>query len=521
MPAIGHKELTLQEVLQVILEDQQPLSVDEQQLANVATNHEFLRDFAKGRVLYGVNTGFGPMAQYLVPEADVAELQRNLIRSHSAGLGAPLSPQVCRAAMIVRMHTLMQARSGVHPSVLDLLAKMIESKCYPVIYEHGGVGASGDLVQLAHIGLGLMGEGLIYDHGEIRPAGSVFAEKNWQPIQMHLREGLALINGTAVMTAIGLINYHHAQRLIQLSIVASGLINEIVRSFDDHLDEKLHLAKCHEGQQRVAHLMRLCLQGSQRLRNRHRENYDHHQVDGKLTTKLQEYYSIRCVPQIVGPIHDTIQIAGQVLLNEFHSCSDNPIIVDEEERILHGGNFHGDYISLEMDKMRLAMTKLSMLAERQLNFLLNPKLNDLLPPFLNSGRLGLHFGMQGCQFTATSTVAENQTLSAPIYTHSISCNNDNQDIVSMGTNAALLSKRVIDNTYQVMAIELTAILRSIDLLGCAEEMSDINQRIHEKLSAISPVMNESVAWSDLLNQFSDRLSGSTFQDLGLDLFEIN
>ena len=173
-----------------------------------------------------------------------------------------------------------------------------------------------------------------------------------------------------------------------------------------------------------------------------------------IADKVQEYYSIRCVPQILGPILDTIEYAEKVLVNEANSSSDNPVIDIENGNIFHGGNFHGDYISLEMDKLKIAVAKLSMLLERQINYLMNDKLNDKLPPFVNLGKLGVNFGMQGAQFTATSTVAENQTLSFPNYVHSISNNNDNQDIVSMGTNSAQFARKVIDNTYQVLSIEL-------------------------------------------------------------------
>ena len=204
--------------------------------------------------------------------------------------------------------------------------------------------------------------------------------------------------------------------------------------------------------------------------------------------KVQEYYSLRCVTQVLGPVYDTIIQAEKVLTDELNSVNDNPVIDHINQNIFHGGNFHGDYVSLEMDKLKIAITKLSMLAERQLNYLLNDKLNQKFPPFVNLGVLGLNFGMQGMQFTATSTVAENQTLSFPMYVHSIPNNNDNQDIVSMGCNAALMTKKVIDNSFSVLAIQLMTILQAIDYLGCRTGFrrihSDLYSRGSENFSKI-------------------------------------
>ena len=210
---------------------------------------------------------------------------------------------------------------------------------------------------------------------------------------------------------------------------------------------------------------------------------------------MQEYYSIRCVPQILGPIADTISYSYKVVANEINSVNDNPVIDHEIENVFHGGNFHGDYVALEMDKLRICITKLTMLAERQLNFLLNNKLNEKLPPFVNLGTLGLNFGMQGVQFTATSNTAESQTLSNPMYIHSIPNNNDNQDIVSMGTNSALLTGRVIENAFEVLAIEFLTILQAVDYLGSRKAMSQKTQAVFDSLRILAPSFsNDSVKY---------------------------
>ncbi|MFT7102762.1 MAG: histidine ammonia-lyase [Bacteroidia bacterium] len=228
--------------------------------------------------------------------------------------------------------------------------------------------------------------------------------------------------------------------------------------------------------------MRRCLETSKLVRKREDRLFkDIEKVgNGKpIKEKVQEYYSFRCIPQIIGPILETVQNAEEILLDEVNSTNDNPVVDLENKHVYHGGNFHGDYVALEMDKMKIAVTKLSMLCERQLNYLMNDKLNDIFPPFMNLGKLGYNFGVQGMQFTATSTTAENQTLAFPMYVHSIPNNNDNQDIVSMGTNAALLAKKVIDNSFQVMSIEAVAIAQGVDSLGCRSKMSVAGQNFYD------------------------------------------
>jgi histidine ammonia-lyase len=201
---------------------------------------------------------------------------------------------------------------------------------------------------------------------------------------------------------------------------------------------------------------------------------------------VQEYYSLRCVTQVLGPVYDTINQSEKIVVDELNSVNDNPVVDHVNQNIFHGGNFHGDYVSLEMDKLKIAVTRLSMLSERQLNYLLNDKLNQKFPPFVNLGVLGFNFGMQGVQFTATSTVAENQTLSFPMYVHSIPNNNDNQDIVSMGCNAAQMTRKVIDNSFEVLSIQLMTVLQAIDYLECAAKLSPQTRAVYDEMRAIFP-----------------------------------
>lgn len=456
-------------------------------LDDVEACYEFLKKFAADKVIYGINTGFGPMAQWRVDDKHLKDLQYNIIRSHATGAGAPLDDTCVKAAMIARAGTLLQARSGVHPDAVRLLVQFINRGIFPFIPEHGSVGASGDLVQLAHMALTLIGEGQVHYKGQWRDAGEVLRINGLQPLQIHIREGLSLTNGTSVMTGIGIVNQFMAERLLDWSIAAAVWINEIASSYDDMMSEELNAARRHEGQQHVARCMRKLAQGSQCLRKRQHELYDSsHRDTTTFEHKVQAYYSLRCTPQILGPIAETLACSRRVLEEELNSACDNPIVDPVAGDVLHGGNFHGDYISLEQDKVKIALVRLAMTAERQLNYLMHDRINGILPPFLNMGTLGLNYGMQACQFTATSTTAECQTLAMPNYVHSIPNNNDNQDIVSMGTNTALLTKRVIENCCQVMAILYIALAQATDCLDIAAQLAPANRKTYDEIRERCP-----------------------------------
>lgn len=488
-----------------ILFDHQPIQIDTPVLERVEESFKFLKSFSKNKIIYGVNTGFGPMAQYKIEDTQRKQLQYNLIRSHASGTGNPIPSMYVKAAMIARLNTLCLGNSGVHSSVIALLVQLINKDITPVIYEHGGVGASGDLVQLAHLALTMIGEGEVIYKGEKHPTENVFQKENLQPIAIELREGIALMNGTSVMTGIGIVNVIYTRKLLNWMCVASSAINEIVCAYDDHLSFELNHSKKHQGQREIAQLMRNHLKDSSLIKKR--EHYLYHDVENVAVfeDKVQEYYSLRCVPQILGPVLDTLNAVEAILIEEVNSANDNPIVDVKNQNVFHGGNFHGDYVSLEMDKLKLVVTKTSMLAERQLNYLLNPNLNRILPPFVNLGKLGLNFGMQGVQFTATSTTAENQMLSNPMYVHSIPNNNDNQDIVSMGTNAALITKKVIENAFEVLAIELITITQAVEYLNMKDKVSSKTKAMFDDIRSIVPKFEEDVVMYPYVKAVKDFL----------------
>ncbi|MBS1733596.1 MAG: aromatic amino acid lyase [Bacteroidetes bacterium] len=486
MVHVGERALSLSDFSDILFKEKEVV-LDKSALEKVEVNFNFLKSFSSNKLIYGINTGFGPMAQYKVSESNLLQLQYNLIRSHSSGSGNLMSPIMVKAVMIARLNSIMQAYSGVHPDTVQLLATLINKNVTPCIFEHGGVGASGDLVQLAHLGLVLIGEGEVIYEGEIRPTSEVFNQLGIKPLIIHIREGLAILNGTSAMTGIGMANIIQAQKLLEWSVLLSAMINEVVEAFDDHYSLELNAVKRHQGQNKIAAQLRDILKDSKMIRSRSEHLYNPENLNQEVfEDKVQEYYSLRCVTQVLGPIYDTICQAEKVVVDELNSVNDNPVIDHENHNIFHGGNFHGDYVSLEMDKLKVAITKLSMLSERQLNYLLNEKLNQKFPPFVNHGILGFNFGMQGMQFTATSTVAENQTMSFPMYVHSIPNNNDNQDIVSMGCNAALMTKKVVENSFEVLSIQMMTVLQAIDYLECVPRLSTETLNVYNQIRKIFP-----------------------------------
>lgn len=473
------------------------LSLSIEEMGNVDDCYNFLKEFVADKVIYGINTGFGPMAQWRVDDNHLRELQYNIIRSHSTGAGEPLSDIQVKSAMIARIGTFLQARSGINPNVITLLKEFVNRGVYPFIPQHGSVGASGDLVQLAHIALCLLGEGKVHFKGEWRPTNEVMKEEGLEPIGIFVREGLSICNGTSVMTGISIVNQYYAENLLKYATIAGAWINEIADSFDDYMSVEENICRRQEGQQAIARWLREVSEGSKHLQKREHELYDPAKnKESYFEHKVQAYYSLRCIPQIYGPIYDTLNNAAEILQNEVNSACDNPIVDYTTKNIYHGGNFHGDYISLEADKVKIAMVRLTMTAERQLNYLFHDRINGILPPFLNLGVLGLNYGMQACQFTATSTTAECQTLAMPNYVHSIPNNNDNQDIVSMGTNSALLCQKVIDNAYQVMSILYIALAQATDCLELADKLSPKTRDQYDAIRVICPKFIEDTPFYD-------------------------
>ena len=285
-------------------------------------------------------------------------------------------------------------------------------------------------------------------------------------------------------------NLVRAQRLFDKAVLASVMMNEIASSYDDFMAEPINEAKLHHGQREVARMMREYVAGSACVLKRESELYDRKHTEKTFAHKVQPYYSLRCVPQILGPVLEELENAEKVLVNEVNSSCDNPMVDPDTRNVYHGGNFHGDYVSFEMDKLKIAVTKMTMLCERQLNYLFHDRINGILPPFVNMGVLGLNYGLQASQFTATSTTAECQTLSNPMYVHSIPNNNDNQDIVSMGTNSALIAAKVIENSFQVLSILYMGMVQAVDILKISDRLAPRTAQAYREIRSFFPAFAE-------------------------------
>lgn len=470
---IGSSKLTPHDIAQCVLNSKCRVAVTPEAIARVRKTQLFLQTKADQGVVYGVNTGFGPMASHIVGKGQLRQLQYNLIRSHASGVGQALPEEFVLAAMIDRLNTLAQGYSGVSEAVLTQLVFFINNRITPIVPEHGAVGTSGDLVQLAHIALALIGEGECMYRGKRRNTTAVLEELQQSPLELGPKEGLALINGTSVMTGIAALLVVDAKRSIDIATRSGALALELVHAFPDAFDPLLQNVRPHKGQAAIAASLRTLFQGSQLLRDRTEFQSrvvveDEHRV---IPEDVQEVYSFRCLPQILGPILDTQQVVYDTITTELNSVTDNPVVDVAGERFLHGGNFHGDYIATAVDYLKIGLVKTGLLAERRINFFLNRGVNRTFPPFLNMQQPGLSLALQGMQFVATSTAAHNQSLAFPHSLHSISTNADNQDVVSMGTDAALIAHRVATNTLYIQALELFTLAQAVSLTNTYDTLS--------------------------------------------------
>ncbi len=468
------------------------LELTRSSLEKIKRNNNFLKKNLNERIIYGINTGFGPMASHLLGKSQLFELQTNLIRSHAMGMGDPIKPDFVLAAMIVRLNTLVKGYSGVSHDLLNKLALLINKRIIPVVPEHGAVGTSGDLVQLAHIALALIGEGSVLYQGKIYQTKTLFKKLGISPYKLQPKEGLALINGTSVMSGIGSLLVLQAEKLINLSLQLGALSLELTNAFFDSIAAELHQLRPHFGQIAAAKILREILKSSDLLRDRENGTSQLKLSEDvqKLPEAIQEVYSLRCIAQIVGPVLDSYEQSKKVLEIEINSVTDNPIINEDTKQFYHGGNFHGEYVAQTLDQLKASLVKLTMLSERRINYFLNPNLNKRFPPFLNLLTPGLTLGLQGLQFVATSTTASSQTLAYPHYIHSIPTNGDNQDIVSMGTDAALLTSKVVENAFIVLTIELVTLSQAVDALGVANRLSPKTKQLYNNTRKLFPKIVE-------------------------------
>ncbi|OQY19036.1 MAG: histidine ammonia-lyase [Desulfobacteraceae bacterium 4572_35.1] len=511
-------DLTVEDIIAVGVGDMK-VELDEQALQRCRASRDYLAQaVGEKRVIYGVNTSFGPMCNKIIDDNEIEALQVNLIRSHAAGLGDPLKPYIAQAVMLVRLNTLVKGYSGVRVELLRFMQWMINNGIAPYIPECGSVGASGDLIHLAHLSLGIIGEGNVYYKEQLLPAKDVFAQLGREPMCLSYKEGIALINGTSAMTALAAFAIFGAKKLLHVSYVTGAFGIELFGGIDDAFDVDLHRLKPHPGQVDTATIISNLYDGSGNITRRddmHDQIRQQHR-DGlvyETSINVQDVYSIRCTPQVLAPVTEMVEFAIRTVETEANSSNDNPIIVPEKKKIIHGGNFHGQSIGFVMDSLCISLATLCNLSERRLNKLLDKNLNEGLPEHLIAGTLGLTMGFMGAQYLATSTTAENRQLANPVSTNSISCNASNQDIVSMGTVAARKAFRQVSNAKHILTLEVLADLQALSFRN-ADKLGRGTGRIYALLNEDFQVYDNSrIFHDDLVKLRKILFSSQLFDDL--------
>jgi histidine ammonia-lyase len=406
------------------------------------------RAVERGDTIYGINTGFGKLANVRIPGDQLDRLQVNLIRSHAAGIGPPLPAEVVRGAMLLRANVLLRPTSGVRPELVDALVALLNAGIVPRVPEQGSVGASGDLAPLSHIAMALIGEGEV---GDGEPAGAALARAGLTPFRFAPKEGISFINGTQAQTALLALMAHDAEVLWRTAVAAAAMSLEALRGTPTPLDPRIHAARPHHGQIRAADLMRRLVAESE-IRESHREGDD----------RVQDAYSLRCAPQVLGAVADAVRFARETAEVELNASTDNPLVFPNGD-VLSGGNFHGQPVAQALDFLGIALTTLQAIAERRVERLVNPDLSQGLPAFLTADP-GLSSGFMMVQITAAALVAESRTLATPASVGSIPTDANQEDFVPMGMGAALKTRRILANATGVVAAELLCAAQGLDLL---------------------------------------------------------
>jgi len=468
--AIDGETLTIAQV-RTVAENGAQVALKESAIQKMQASREPVERLAAGdEPIYGVNTGVGLLADIRVSREELDLLQLNVVRSHAAGVGPPLSRAVVRAMMLIRANVLAKGFSGIRPVVAERLCDLLNRGVTPVIPEQGSVGASGDLAPLAHMALVLIGEGEAELEGAVLPGREALARAGVEPIVFHPKEGLSLINGTQAMLAIGCLELEAARILTESADVICALTLDALRGTPRAFDERIHAARPHPGQLATADHLRRLLEGSE-IRMSH-----------ITCRRVQDAYSLRCVPQVHGAVRDALAEARRVFSIELNSATDNPLVFGEE--ILSGGNFHGEPLAFQLDFLAVALAALASISERRIDRLVNPALNEDLPPFL-AGHAGLESGLMMTQVTAAALVAENRVLAHPASTGSITTSGNKEDFVSMGMTSAVKLQRVVRNTRAVLAIEAMAAARALDLLAPLRTSPTL-ESARERIRSVSP-----------------------------------
>lgn len=450
------------------------------------------RFVAEDRVVYGVSTGFGLLSNVRISTDQLEQLQANLIRSHAAGVGDPLSPEETRAMLLIRANVLAKGFSGVRPVVVRTLLDMLEKDVLPVIPEKGSVGASGDLAPSAHLALVLMGEGQARYGGEVLPGGEAMRRADIPTLVFQAKEGLAVLNGTHCMTALGGLLAMEIGYLVRVASLVASMTTDALMGTDAHFDARIHDVRPHPGQVRVAAEMLRIMEGSA-LRQSH------------LTCdKVQDAYALRCIPQVHGAVQDTLDHARAILTREINAATDNPLVFPDTEAVISGGNFHGEPIAFVLDFLGIAAAELAGISERRIERLINPDLSGL-PPFLTR-EPGLNSGYMIAHLTAVSLVAENKVLAHPASVDSLPTSAGKEDHVSMGMTAAVKLRRIVENVRTVLAVEALVAAQALDFRRPAAS-SPLIEAAHRKIRERVSFMEADRNMGDDIRAATELLTG--------------
>lgn len=478
----GHS-LNLDQLKRILIH-QEKVTISEDSMQKVReSRHAVEQIVSDQKTVYGINTGFGKFSDVIIDQEDVEDLQLNLIRSHACAVGEAYPEIVSRAMMVLRLNALLKGYSGVRPAVVELLAELINKCIHPVIPQQGSLGASGDLAPLAHLALVLIGEGKVFNEaGKIVEAKSVLADKGIKPITLQAKEGLALINGTQAMVAVAVVNYIEAEQLALDSEWIAAMTMEGLEGIIDAFHPAIHEARGYPQQIAVAKRMREWLKDSQLITKQGEK-------------RVQDAYSLRCIPQVHGASWQALDYVKEKLEIEINAATDNPLIFEEGELVISGGNFHGQPIAIAMDMMKIAVAELANISERRIERLVNPQLNDL-PAFL-SPEPGLQSGAMIMQYVAASLVSENKTLAHPASVDSIPSSANQEDHVSMGTTAARHASMIIQNARRVLAIELICSLQALEYKGVHKSSPKLQEKWKKMRKVVPSITKDRVFSTDI------------------------
>jgi histidine ammonia-lyase len=503
---INGNDLTLEAVREVATE-RRPVLLDPDARAAVDRARAVVDNLvANDQVSYAITTGVGKLSDVRIGGDQIREMQVNLVRSHAAGVGEPLSVAETRAMMLLRANSLSKGHSGVRAAVLDTICEMLNRGVTPMVPSQGSVGASGDLAPLSHLALALIGEGeCLDDTGARISTAEAMKRAQVKPLVLEAKEAVSLINGTQGMLAVGILALLAAETLVDSGDVVGAMTLDALKGTDVAFDARIHQARPHAGQLKTAENLRRLLEGSQ-IRESHRD-----------CDRVQDAYSLRCMPQVHGAVRDTLAHCRAVMETEVNSAVDNPLVFVENHRqsdgksdILSGGNFHGEPVAFVLDFLAIALSALAGISERRLERLVNPALNEGLPPFLAPGA-GLNSGFMMAQVTAAALVSENKVLAHPASVDSITTSGNKEDYVSMGMGASLKLKKVVENTRNVMAIEAMAAAQALDFLAPLKTSKRL-QQAHAAIRAVCPTMDKDRVMYQDFARIAEAIAGGKLAD---------